>query len=176
MKLTKALPPAACLGCLGRTTFFHIVQPDIVSLFVVANLKCLDTFFFFNLGENKNRLSLWALPWLCFLCAEKQAESLLYLPHLQSLIEPPALFRKAYLNMLREAKAAPAPRAHFDRCRSEALFFLSWKPYPPDVGKGASFLCLMLLMPVVMLVLFSLGLEVDLQCFRRPVGKKKKEN
>lgn len=52
-------------------------------------------------------------------------DSLLYPPLLQSLLEPPAPFRKLYLNMLMEAKAAQATRANFDRCRSEALFFLS---------------------------------------------------
>lgn len=109
---------------------------------------------------------------LLSLCRE-QAESLLYLPHLQSLIEPPALFRKAYLNMLREAKAAQAPRAHFDRCRSEALFFLSWKPCPPDVEKGASFLCLTLLVPVVMLVLFLSGWRSTFSVSGDQQGKKR---
>lgn len=32
-------------------------------------------------------------------------------------------FRKPHLNMLREATVAHAPRAHFDPCRSEGLFF-----------------------------------------------------
>lgn len=78
--------------------------------------------------------------------------------------------------MLREAKAAPAPRAHFDRCRSEALFSLSWKPCPPDVGKGASFLCLMLLVPVVMLVLFFSRVGGRPSVFQETSrGKKKKK-
>ena len=43
----------------------------------------------------------------------------------QGLLVAPTAFRKPYLNMLREATVAQAPRAHFDPCRSEGLFFFS---------------------------------------------------
>lgn len=65
----------------------------------------------------------FTLPLLA-LCREHTA-LLLYLPHFLTLLVPPAPFRKPYLNILKEAKAAQAPRAHFDPCRSEAFFFLS---------------------------------------------------
>lgn len=39
------------------------------------------------------------------------------------LLVAPTSFRKPHLNMLTEATVAQAPRAHFDRCRSEGLFF-----------------------------------------------------
>lgn len=89
-------------------------------------------------------------------------------------------FRKPHLNMLREATVAHAPRAHFDPCRSEGLFFFiprlskSWKPCParcletrllpvshPAVASGDR--------------IGSLGLEFDLECFRTPVEGKKKQ-
>lgn len=90
-------------------------------------------------------------------------------------------FRKPHLNMLREATVAHAPRAHFDPCRSEGLFFFiprlseSWKPCPARCLETR-------LLPVSHPAVTSgdrigsLGLEFDLECFRTPVeGKKNRE-
>lgn len=97
----------------------------------------------------------------------------------QGLLVAPASFRKPHLNMLREATVAQAPRAHFDPGRSEGPFFFiprlseSWKPCParcletrllpvshPAVASGDR--------------VGSLGLELDLECFRTPVEKNRK--
>lgn len=45
------------------------------------------------------------------------------MPHFWGLPMAPTSFRKAHLNILREATVAQAPRAHFDPHRSEGFFF-----------------------------------------------------
>lgn len=82
--------------------------------------------------------------------------------------------------MLREAKAAQAPRAHFDPCRSEALFF-----FYPEVERVVEALPARCwetrLLPVSHAAVahgdgvVSPGLEVDPLCFWGPVMKKKKK-
>lgn len=97
----------------------------------------------------------------------------------QGLLVAPTSFRKPHLNMLREATVAQAPRAHFDPCRSEGLFFFiprlseSWKPCPARCLETR-------LLPVSHPAVASgdrsgsLGLELDLECFRTPVEKNRK--
>lgn len=155
-------------------------EPNTLSLcFVsaVGNLKSLVTHLFVKSAENRHCLILpWASLWLCLLCAQSAQirPSTCLISWL--LLVPPAPFRKPSLNILREAKAAQAPRAHFDPCRSEAFIFSilrlseSWRPWQPDVGRPGS-------LPVPHAVaaygdgFCYLGLEVDLRCFWRPVGK-----
>lgn len=83
---------------------------------------------------------------------------------------------KPHLNMLWEATVAQAPRAHFDPCRSEGLFFSIprlWKPCP---ARCLETRLLPVSHPAVAFGdrVVSLGLEVDLQCFIAPVEKNRK--
>lgn len=93
------------------------------------------------------------------------------------LLVAQASFRKPYLNMLREATVAHAPRAHFDPCRSEGLFFSSWRL--SELWKPCPARCLETrLLPVSHPAVASgdrvssLRLEFDLECFRTPVEEK----
>lgn len=144
-------------GILRRSSPCWAKHSFLCFVVAVGNLKSLDTHCFVKSAENRHCLisTMGFTLTLLALCRE-HTDSPLYLPHFLTLLVPPAPFRKPSLNILREAKAAQAPRAHFDPCRSEAFIFSilrlseSWRPWQPDVGRPGSFLCLMLSSPMVM--------------------------